>query len=657
MTGDLRPAAAATVRVENIGGIEEATVELPPGITALVGPNATNRTSLLQAVAGALGSDRVTLKGDAREGRVSLDLDGETHTRRLRREDGTVEVSGDPYLAETDLVDLYAVLFEDNEVRRAVRAGEDLRDLIMRPIDTEGIRREIASLVDERREIDEELDRLDALAEELPELEAERRHLETDLEEVEERLEEAEATRDRVERGERERPGAGSEERLEEELASLREARTELERVEEDLEIERKSLESLREEREAVGERFESIPAPDEQRLAVIGERVDGLRERRRSLESTINELQRVVRFNEARLEESGPGPLDGLDGRGNDGAGAATDRLLDEDATTTCWTCGSEVPRSRIEGTVDRLRALRREKTEERRELAGEIEALTEEADDIAERREERSRLSDRLDDLDAEIDRREGNVDRLEARRADLEERVAEGERTVETLQDAREDELLGLQQRVSELAFERDRLVDRLEAVEAEIEGIEAELATREELRARRDAVSEELTDLRTRIDRVESDAVEGFNDHMAALLDRLGYDNIERIWIESTERTVSEGPQRVTEQTFELHVVRRSETGATYEDRVGHLSESERELVGLVVALAGYLVHDVAERLPFMLLDSLEMIDGERLAALVDYLESYVPYLVVVLLPDHDAAFEGPGSPEIRRITDI
>lgn len=65
---------------------------------------------------------------------------------------------------------------------------------------------------------------------------------------------------------------------------------------------------------------------------------------------------------------------------------------------------------------------------------------------------------------------------------------------------------------------------------------------------------------------------------------------------------------------------------------------HLSESEREVTGLTFALAGYLVHDVHETVPFMLLDSLEAIDSNRLADLVTHFSEYVQFLVVALLPE-------------------
>ena len=84
---------------------------------------------------------------------------------------------------------------------------------------------------------------------------------------------------------------------------------------------------------------------------------------------------------------------------------------------------------------------------------------------------------------------------------------------------------------------------------------------------------------------------------------------------------------------------------TDDGAVYEDTVEHLSESERAVVGLVVALAGYLVHDVHETVPIMLLDSLEAIDADRIAALVEHFTDFVPFLVVALLPEDAAVLPG------------
>jgi hypothetical protein len=136
-------------------------------------------------------------------------------------------------------------------------------------------------------------------------------------------------------------------------------------------------------------------------------------------------------------------------------------------------------------------------------------------------------------------------------------------------------------------------------------------------------------------------------------MDSVLKMLDYNNLNRIWLERIEREVREGRRKVNKSGFELHVIRTSNSGAAYEDTVDHLSESEREVTGLVFALAGYLAHEVYEDAPFMLLDSLEAIDSERIAALIEYLTDYTGYLLVALLPEDAAALPD----EYNRITEI
>jgi hypothetical protein len=136
-------------------------------------------------------------------------------------------------------------------------------------------------------------------------------------------------------------------------------------------------------------------------------------------------------------------------------------------------------------------------------------------------------------------------------------------------------------------------------------------------------------------------------------METILGVLDYANIERIWIERTQQTVREGRRTVERGVFDLHVIRSTDEGTTYEDTIAHLSESEREVTGLVFALAGYLVHDLHESLPFVVIDSLEALDADRIAALVEYFEEYAEYLVVALLPEDAAALDDRH----RRVTQI
>jgi len=76
----------AELDVQNIGGVDETSVVFEPSVTILAGRNTTNRTSLLQAVMAAVGSDNVSVKADAEEAHVELTLNGKTYTRMLEQE-------------------------------------------------------------------------------------------------------------------------------------------------------------------------------------------------------------------------------------------------------------------------------------------------------------------------------------------------------------------------------------------------------------------------------------------------------------------------------------------------------------------------------------------------------------------------------------------
>ena len=606
----------AKLTVQNIGGIDRTEVTFEPGITILAGRNATNRTSLLQAIMTAMGSDDVSIKADADEGRVELTLDGETYTRRLHRENGTTHLTGDPYLEDTTLADLFAFLLESNEARRAVLTEENLRDILMRPIDTDEIQAEIDSLLEQRRQVSEELEELADLKGRLPSLEEQRTQLQEQIEETEAELQAVEAeieTRDAdVEEGREEQA------EVEAKLTELRETRSELDDVRYDLDTEQQSLESLRAEKQ--------------------------------DLETELNEIQSVISFNEERLADGAEMFAEAFDD--DTDSGSVTDDLLPEERLT-CWTCGSEVESEQIEATVDRLQELSQECVSEINSIDDELGELTEQQRELRRQQRRREKLDRRQQELEAELGETESRIEELSERRDSLREEVEAIESEVERLENDNYDEILGLHKDANQLEYELGQLDTELERVEENITAIEDRLAAEAELTSRRDDLTDEIEALRTRIERIEKNAIEEFNDHMETVLELLAYDNLARVWLERRETEVRDGRQKATKSVFDLHVVRQTPSGTTYEDTVDNLSESERAVTGLVFALAGYLAHDVHDVLPVMLLDSLEAIDSERVATLIEYLEDYADYLVVALLSEDADALDD----EHRRITGI
>jgi len=624
--------STAELSVRNIGGIDQTEVAFEPGVTVLSGRNATNRTSLLQAIMAAFGSDDVSIKADADEAYVELTLDGETYTRTLECQNSTVHLSGEPYLEDSTLADLFAFLLESNETRRTVVTEANLRDILMRPVDTDEIQAEIDHLLETRREISNEIEELENLKERLPKLEEQRTQLQAKIDKTKEELEEIEAEIEahdaNVEESQEEQ------EAIEAKFEELRKTRSELDDVRYDLETEQESLESLRTEKQEVEETYDDLADTFTDDLEELKTRINRLRMRKQQLETELTDIQGVISFNQDQLEEGTETFAEVFD---DDDDSEVTDELLPEE-TVTCWTCGSEVDTGQIETTIEKLQGVSQELVSEINDIEEELTELTDQRRDLEERQRRREQLERRQEDLESNLEETEARIEKLSDRRDALRKEVEAIEEDVDSLESDAYTEILELHKEANQLEYDLGQLENDRERVEENITTIEDRLNEETDIKTRRNEVNDEIEELRTHIERIEKQAIEEFNEHMETVLELLEYDNLTRIWLERRETKAREGRRNVTKSVFDPHIVRQTESGATYEDSVGNLSESEREVTGLVFALSGYLAHEVYKTVPFMLLDSVEAIDSDRIASLVEYIEDCCDNLIVALLPE-------------------
>lgn len=629
--------------VEHIGGISETHVELSNGVTVLEGKNATNRTSFLQAVMAAMGSNQFSLKGDADHGRVRLTLDDTVVEREFSRQHDGVDATGDGYLNNPELADLFAFLLEDNEARQAVARGENLREIITRPVDTDEINDEIERLQAEKRRIDEQIEQIDDRERDLVDLEQRKTRLETEIDEYRERLDELEADIERVDTDlETERT---AEAQLEEHLTELKERRSELDEIRFQIETITETIDSLQAERDEKMQARDDLTVEPDADVASLRDTLDTLREEKRRVNAQVSELQSIVQFNEDMLEGTDSEVAEVLrEESDTNEESALTDQLLESGESVICWTCGSQVSRGDIETTLERLRSFRQEKLRDRQSLQDDIDRKKEQISDLERAQRDLEQLNQRLAEIDNEIEQKRHRIEELEERRNEVHDEIEALEEAVERERTSDQSELLELHKQANQVELELKQKENSLASVEDEITEIQSLLTDRETYEERRDQITDQVAELRNRIDRLEQNAIREFNSHMEDVLDILEYENIARIWIERRERTTRQGRRKITESHFELHIVRESESGQTYEGTVDTLSESEREVVGLVFALAGYLVHDLHETVPVMLLDSLEAVDADRIARLVAYIADYPEFLIVALLPEDARAID-------------
>lgn len=623
-----------SVSVRNIGGIESCEVEFESPVTILTGNNTTNRTSLLTAVGSALGGTTGSLKADAKRGEVTLQVGDKTFNRQLIRENGEVNLDGNPFTEDETLADMFACLLESNPVRQAVERGDNLREILMQPVNIDELQAQIRDIEKERRELEERLSTIERQRERLPTLKNQRSSLEKDLNAIEEEL----ATiRQEIEKYEADQEEANT---AKEVVDLHQETQAELATVQQEFETQQQSLEALYDEREDAQTGLEEIEGDVSEELQEIDTELEKLRERKRNLADAISDLSTIVEFNEELVDtESGVddvlGPFESDD---------ATAQLNPMSETIECWTCGSSIERQEIAERIDEFRNVIEERRGDRKAAQERIDELNKRKEKLEEQSTKQAQLEQRLEEIETEIQDRLDRIDELEEQEAELKEQVKHFEQRIAETEDLRDSGLLEKYQAVSELEYERGQIEQELVETQEELEQIEELTDERTQLEEQQEELQRELTSLRTRIEDLEQNIVEIFNARMEDILDLLEYENLERVWIE--RKADSSGTRAgMPDSTFDLHVVRATAEDTVYEDTVDHLSESEREVIGLIVALAGYVAHDVHETVPVVLLDSVEALDASRIARLIEYIADLVPYLFVALLPEDAAALDG------------
>lgn len=564
--------------ITNIAGIRHGEAHIEPGVNAVRASNWQGKSSFLAGIKTAFGTAMPLTEGQTAGG-VDLQTEDGEITIELERTHDTVSRAGQPYLAdEYDRVcaELFAFLDEDNHIRQAVRAGENLEDLLTQPLDFENIDEQIADLRAEREQVERELERAGQAADRLPQLQQRVTSLESDLEELR-------AERDELE----ETPASESDAR--EELSDLRAERdqveTKIERLESTAERVRETLSETRDELESL-----TVPSDDD-----IDKELERLRSDLRDIERDMELLQSVYEANKRVLDE----------GRVELLTEVSHDMLAD---SVTCWLCGDDATREDIEAQLaaldDRIADLR-SGAGESRERVDELEGKR---DELKGARRRESDLIDRIADLESRLAETEDDLETARERRATLESRTEELAADV----DSTEDHITDLE---SDIKYTEAELAE----ARGELEETEALAEQRDMLEGEYDSLTDEITDLRNRKETVKRRTREAFSSALDDLLEQFdtGFE---------TARLSS---------TFDLVVAREGR-----EAQLDALSEGERELLGFVAALAGHEAFSVGERVPVMLLDGLGGLASDNLQILVEYLAERTEYLVLTAYPEYE-----------------
>lgn len=469
------------IEIENIAGITRGSGTIGPGINTISASNWQGKSSFIRAFETVFGTaDALTAGRD--EGAVRLRWDDDTYDVSLEREGRDVVRRGTPVLDDEydrTLVDLFAFLGEDNEVRRAVRSGGDLGDLLTRPLELEDIDAQIRALGDRKRSVESDIESAKREANRLVSLEQRKAELESELADLRERRSTAE---DAVQSAD---------------LAELSDLRAERDRVIDLIERLENTLERSRERLSEAHEEYESLDVADPED---VERELRSVRDDHERVEADLELVQSIYSANKRLLEADRLELLSDVQ------------HGIDGDAVQ-CWVCDNEVTQSEMETRLDELGETVLDLREEARDYEERIADLEERRSGARRDRRRRNELDARISDLESTIEEREESLASARERLTVIESQIADLEGDVEETAD----ELSDVESEIKYKEAEREDLVAEIEACEAAADRVER-------LRAERDDLADEIAALRERKDRIRSRIREAFDASIRDVVSR-------------------------------------------------------------------------------------------------------------------------------------
>lgn len=647
MSSQLSDIESLAIEVSNLGGIDHREENISPGITVLAGPNATNRTSFINALSTAFGVDAATLQAGRDEGYVTMDIDGAEYTHTVTRSETGTVTDGNQFTAGTRAERELAFLDESHPIRQLIR-GEfsptELRDQLMAPVDTTAIQQRISTLAQEKTELKKQLDELETLKQTRTDKQTQLERLQNELDQLESKRDEA---RQRVEQAEKSTEGISETiTELTNEIDNKRERKADLNTViteaEKTIEMARSDIDRLSSESPETdtADIDEAIQQLDQEKRSFKSEK-DNLERQKQKIEDLLQTVKSVILDQESITEIATNYPIDATLFKGGPFESVVaqddplTDTLVDSESDEkTCPVCGTQVStdqldqvRAQFNDIVDPIESELEEVEDSISEIESDIRSLESDKKAIKDNQED---ITEAEGDIRRAKDTRQGAEEELEeitTEISELEDELAEAqnEKNEEYIQ-ARED-LTAIESNIADKQ-------DEITAVKTEIKNADERLEEREELQEELKDKSDELTAERDKISDTESELEEKINDELETVVDLLDYDNIERVSVTARYS----GPEESRDTEFGLSISRNIDGIVQSDNNLDHFSGSERAVLGLVVALAAYLVHDVEDTVPVIAIDTVEMIDSDRLNTLLQHFGSRVEYLIAALLEE-------------------
>jgi DNA repair exonuclease SbcCD ATPase subunit len=594
--------------ITNISGIRSGSATVEDGLNVIQASNFRGKSSFITALRTAIGAtgqyeDHPLTEG-MDTGKVTLETEGDEYNVMLERPSpGLVKRTGTPYLSdETDQIcaRLYACLDENNPVRKAVRNGEDLTDLLQDPLNIENIDAQINALKGEKREIKQKITEAERAGDQLPSVQETVTRLKSELEELRSRREELadEGT---------------NKERIEEISDEISTKSGKLTNISNDISRIERELERKRDQVSRKEGEINELNVPEELDQS---KEVDAMRDQIDTIDRQIDLIEDLYRANQNVIDASEIDTITDVN------RSIATDDI-------ECWVCGQQTTIADVEEYIAQLQSKAAELRDEKSEIETELEEIEAREHKIRQARQKKEGLKREIQQLKSDIDEKKGILEEKRDRESSLKEEI----KALQDELDAAEDEY---NEELTDVKTEIRTTETKLQNVREDLESLEQKYGQLEEFEAEREEIQANINVLRNRKKTIQKNLKESFNAIIVDIIEELqpGF---------SSARLVLKTDERGEVESIDLEIARDIDSKGQ-RTSVDTLSEGEVELIGLVVALAGYHAFDVDNKVPCILIDGISQLAAEHLRTVATYLEDMSNILVTTAYPEA-GNFEG------------
>jgi myosin heavy subunit len=609
------------VVVENIGGLKHIEADIIPGLNVIEQPNASGKTSFLRAFSllltpsGNYKDLEYILRSMSTEGFILItDHNGNQIKKTISRNKNTITVAGDDLVTPeiSLLVKRFAICGHDNEILSAVRLGQNLKSLIGTDNNIiERLKAEIRYKESNLAALTEDLNKDANAAHQKISTEKKRDALLKELSQLEEKYAALKKQHDSM-------ASVGKETATKEKLNAKS---TELQQIEFKINDSKKMIKNKNELIEKLSKEIQSLRRSIEQLGEVDNREIDKIKKemqnidykiqktisQQSTLDMTIQATKNVVR----ELEES-----------------PQTNTILDslsDDSHVSCPVCGQDAGIRIIKKHIDELMEKRAKTQTTISKLESDKAVLSKKQDILIQKGSEITTAISVIKSKEATINNENGNISLINQAIEKLEDSKEKLNAEIKELSKSINDKVVNITIEIAKIKESIGQKKTAIENFNNEIKSYDAVIRGIDNKRLSVAEMKKDVENTKAELHKIELRIQEQFNQIIPEVYSILGFSsNISRISLE---------------QNYDLMVSRKTDKDSIYRDMdsIKTLSKSELEVIGLAVMISGYIVNNLKEYFPYILLDELTFLDNKRLKALMDYMEKIAVSIILTKLP--------------------